>query len=220
MKQENRRAVVGLFLVLVGVLFLLNNLDLIPRLPWWIYEYTWQWIFIGLGVFIFIAGNRSGGFIFAGIGTFFLLKEHYYLNMRDFWPIILIIIGLSFIFRHRRLTASKEISEDYFEAMNIFGSGNQIVSSLSLQGGRVTSIFGSSEVDLRQSKAQPGATIEVQTIFGGCDLMVPPDWKVKNEVTSILGGFEDKRTNLSHDENAPVVVIKGLTMFGGGEVKS
>ena len=155
-----------------------------------------------------------------GIGTFFLLKEHYYLSMHDFWPVILIIIGLSFIFRHRKLTANKEINDNYFEAMNVFGGGNQIISSPALEGGRITSIFGGSEVDLRQSKALPGAKIEITTVFGGCDIMVPPDWKIKNEVTAILGGFEDKRTNISHDENAPIVVIKGLTMFGGGEVKS
>ena len=220
MRHENRRAVVGLFFILLGTLFLLNNFDLIPRLPWWIYEYTWQWIFIGLGLFIFISGNRSGGFIFMGIGTFFLLKEHYYLNMRDFWPVILIIIGLSFIFRHKRLTANREVNDNYFETLNVFGGGKQIISSPSLEGGRITSIFGGSDVDLRQSVAQTGAKIEITTVFGGCDIMVPPNWKIKNEVTSILGGFEDKRTNISQDENAPIVVIKGLTMFGGGEVKS
>ncbi|MFT7020739.1 MAG: putative membrane protein [Cyclobacteriaceae bacterium] len=104
--------------------------------------------------------------------------------------------------------------------MNIFGGGNQIVSSPSLQGGRITSIFGGSEVDLRQSKAESGAIIEVTTIFGGSDITVPPDWKIKNQVTAILGGFEDKRTNISHDDDAPVIVIKGLTLFGGGEIKS
>ncbi|MFT4739189.1 MAG: hypothetical protein ACI92W_003315, partial [Paraglaciecola sp.] len=151
MKQENRRAFVGLFLILVGIVFLLNNFDLIPRLPWWVYQYTWQIVFMGAGVFLFISGNRSGGFIFLGIGTFFLLKEHFYLDMRDFWPVILIIVGLSFVFRHKRLTSNREINDNYFEAMNIFGGGNQIVSSPSLQGGRITSIFGGSEVDLRQS---------------------------------------------------------------------
>ncbi|MFT5953697.1 MAG: putative membrane protein [Cyclobacteriaceae bacterium] len=220
MKQENRRAFVGLFLILVGIVFLLNNFDLIPRLPWWVYQYTWQIVFMGAGVFLFISGNRSGGFIFLGIGTFFLLKEHFYLDMRDFWPVILIIVGLSFVFRHKRLTSNREINDNYFEAMNIFGGGNQIVSSPSLQGGRITSIFGGSEVDLRQSKAESGAIIEVTTIFGGSDITVPPDWKIKNQVTAILGGFEDKRTNISHDDDAPVIVIKGLTLFGGGEIKS
>jgi predicted membrane protein len=220
MKQENKGAIVGLFFIVIGAIFLLNNFDLIPRLPWWIYEYTWQLIFIGVGIFVFISGNRSGGFIFAGIGTFFLLKEHFYLNMRDFWPVILIIIGLSFVFRHRRLTNNRETNENFFEAINIFGGGNQIVTSQSLEGGRVTSIFGGSEIDLTKSRALSGTSIDVLTLFGGSEIRVPSDWKVKIEVTAILGGFEDKRTDLSQDEDAPVITIKGLTMFGGGEIKS
>jgi predicted membrane protein len=220
MKPENRRAFVGLFIVLIGVVLLLNNFDLIPRLPWWLYEYTWQLIFIGVGIVVFFTGNRSTGFIFLGIGTFFLLKEHYYLNVRDFWPVILIIIGLSFIFRHKRLTSNQESSENFFEAVNIFGGGNQIVTSPAMEGGRITSIFGGSEIDLTKAKALPNATIDVLTLFGGSEIRVPADWKVKIEVTAILGGFEDKRTDLSQDDDAPVVIVKGLTMFGGGEVKS
>jgi len=220
MKRENRRAFIGLFIVLLGVILLLNNLDLIPRLPWWLYEYTWQLIFMSVGVLIFLTGSRSTGFIFLGIGTFFLLKEYYYLNVQDFWPVILIIIGLSFIFRHKRLTGNQESSENFFEAVNIFGGGNQIVTSPAMEGGRITSIFGGSEIDLTKAKALPNATIDVLTLFGGSEIRVPADWKVKIEVTAILGGFEDKRTNISQDENAPVVIVKGLTMFGGGEVKS
>jgi predicted membrane protein len=220
MKQENRRAIVGLFLVLIGIVFLLNNFNLIPRLPWWIYEYTWQIIFIVVGVFVFITGNRSSGFIFLGIGTFFLIREHYYLDFRDLWPVILIIIGLSFVFRHKRMTNNRESDENFFEAINIFGGGNQIITSPALEGGRITSIFGGSEIDLTKSHAMPGTIIDVLTLFGGSEIRVPANWKVKIEVTAILGGFEDKRTDLSHDEDAPMIVIKGLTMFGGGEIKS
>ena len=94
------------------------------------------------------------------------------------------------------------------------------MTSPMMEGGRITSIFGGSEVDLTKAKALPGATIDVLTLFGGSEIRVPADWKIKIEVTAILGGFEDKRTDLSHDDDAPVVVIKGLTMFGGGEIKS
>jgi uncharacterized membrane protein len=98
MEQSQRRLVLGLFLIGIGVLFLLRNLDIID-LPW--YFHTWQMLLIGLGAFNFLTGNRSSGFILAGIGAVFLLPDIMSFNFRDIWPIVLIIIGASFFFRNR-----------------------------------------------------------------------------------------------------------------------
>jgi predicted membrane protein len=65
----------------------------------------------------------------------------------------------------------------------------------------------------------PGAIIEVFTMFGGTEIRVPGHWRVNVEVSSILGGFENKRTPVT-TEDAPVLRIKGMTILGGGEVKS
>lgn len=218
MKNINRRAILGIFLVVVGLLILLENLRMIPSLPWWLF--TWQMLLIALGVINLLSGNRTAAIILIGIGGVFLLEDMYYIDFRDWWPLILIIIGLAFLFRQRQYSKSREMEDDYFDALNIFGGGNQRVSSHKLQGGKITSIFGGSEVDLRDAKPVSGATIDLFALFGGAELRVPTEWNVKVEVISILGGFSDKRDLTAQEDDAPLVVIKGLAIFGGGEVKS
>jgi len=98
MEQSQRRLILGLFLVGIGVLFLLRNLDIID-LPW--YFLSWQMLLIGLGAFNFLTGNRSAGIVLAGIGAVFLLPDIISFRFRDLWPIILIVIGASFFFNNR-----------------------------------------------------------------------------------------------------------------------
>lgn len=218
MTNTNRRSILGFFLVIVGALLLLENLRLIPNLPYWLF--TWPMILVGLGVINLISGNRTSGIILLGVGVLFLLQDIYYIRFRDYWPVILIILGIAFILRPKGVSGgNKQIDDDYFDALNILGGGNQKVVSHKLRGGKITNILGGSEIDLRDSKILNGAVIDVFTLFGGSEIKVPNDWNVKVEVTSILGGFTDKRKDVTLTADAPVITIKGLTLLGGGELK-
>ena len=64
--------------------------------------------------------------------------------------------------------------------------------------------------------------IEVFAMFGGWTLVVPPTWQVKTDVISIFGGISDKRMIGPENvrDNTQQLVVKGLVMFGGGEIKS
>jgi predicted membrane protein len=74
-----------------------------------------------------------------------------------------------------------------------------------------------------KAQLEPGTNvIDVFCLFGGTKLIIPEDWNVKIRVTSIFGGFSDKRhimpeTRISEETQ---LVITGLTMFGGGDIKS
>jgi len=59
-------------------------------------------------------------------------------------------------------------------------------------------------------------------VFGGTTIVVPNDWNIVMNVTSIFGGFSNKSVK---DPNANVdlsrtLIIKGLVVFGGGELKT
>ena len=59
-------------------------------------------------------------------------------------------------------------------------------------------------------------------MFGGTTIVVPNDWNIVMNVTSIFGGFSNKSVK---DPNANVdlsrtLIIKGLVVFGGGELKT
>ena len=90
-------------------------------------------------------------------------------------------------------------------------------------GGKVTRIFGGNEIDLTSAKIQNNEPlIDVFTIFGGCEIVVPRGWDVQVDVTSIFGAFDDKRGPVDYSNTEPnkVLRIKGFTIFGGGEIKS
>jgi hypothetical protein len=94
------------------------------------------------------------------------------------------------------------------------------VSSQEFRGGDVTAIMGGAEIDLRQARLAGGeAVVEVLVLWGGVDFFVPADWKVTVEAMPLLGGIEDS-TRLTAGETRGHLVIRGLVMMGGVEVKN
>jgi predicted membrane protein len=144
-----------------------------------------------------------------------------------FWPAIFIVVGAIFIFTKRKgwnpNSVSSDIGEDYIDYVNIFSGGERQIVSQSFKGGKVTAIFGGSEIDLTKAKLAPGRSeLELACIFGGTTIIVPGDWFVTIEVTPVLGGFGDSRklTPGITVDSTRQLVIKGAVVFGGGEIKS
>lgn len=214
---NRKKAIIGILLILVGSVFLLDNLGYDMDIPY--YLFSWPAVFVVIGLINFLSGNARAGLIFFGIATVFYLHYYDVVNLRDIWPIILIIIGLSFLLRRSSLPKNIESSEEQFDEVAIFGGTEKKFVSENLKGGKITCVFGGSEIDFRGSKAQEGAVIEIFCMFGGVELMVPDDWKLNMNATAIFGGFSDARKNIS-DKPSATVHIKGFTMFGGGEIKS
>lgn len=219
--ETSRRALAGIFIVVIGIVLLLFNLHLIPYELYFLR--SWQMLLIAIGVFNFLNGKRTPAIILVSVGAFFLLEEFGPYDLRDLWPVIIIIVGVAFIFRRKSVNGAKgENSEHFFDDVNIFGGGDKQFTSQQLEGGRVINIFGGSTIDLRDSFPLNGGPVEIEvfTMFGGCDLLVPDSWKVKIEAISIFGGFSDERRAPEINEDSPSIVIKGFTMFGAGELKN
>jgi predicted membrane protein len=174
-------------------------------------------------------GHRGFGWILIAVGGFFLLSDifEWPLAFRNvFWPALLIVIGLALIFggqfKFRGRFHNKQAggSNDVLEDISIFGGGDRVIHSDDFKGGEVISVFGGSKIDLTQATISPdGAEIEIVAVFGGSTLLVPSDWTVKLEVFNIFGGFSDKRMKAQAD-TSKVLTVKGVAIFGGGELKS
>lgn len=229
-RRGNKRFYIGLILILIGGVLILERLDLIP---WNVADLliSWQMLLIAIGTLLLFGKNFVAGFILIGIGSFFILPE--ITNVPDkfrqlYGPLALVIVGLLLLFRHKG--CNRQIREgvknkqfDQFDDFVIFGGREVFINTQDLKGGRATSIFGGIEYDLRQANLSPaGAVIDCICIFGGTGIKVPAGWNVKNEVTTIMGAFSDKRGDtFQQTEINPTktLVIKGVTLFGGVEVK-
>ncbi|MEQ8335732.1 MAG: DUF5668 domain-containing protein, partial [Cyclobacteriaceae bacterium] len=146
-KSGRKRALIGILLVLIGTLFLLDNLGFKMELPWYIFK--WPMILILIGVINLVSGNLRGAFILLGLGAIFYLDVFDIVSIGQLWPAILIIIGLTFLLRRGRMTIPSESSEDYIDEVAIFSGIEKILKSDDFQGGKITSMFGGSKIDLR-----------------------------------------------------------------------
>ena len=247
-RKSDKRFYFGVILIVVGVILILERLNLIPE-SMADMLISWQMLLIGIGVLSLIGGNRTAGTILIVIGATFMIPELITVPheiRRIYWPLILVIIGISILMRqrdHQRLRRgndpilnippdddSKSSKSTYnadsfntFDDFVIFGGREIFVTSQALSGGKATSIFGGIEFDLRKATLQPGgAIIDCVSVFGGCGFKIPMDWNVRNEVTTIFGAFTDKRGETYNDryyDPSKTLVIKGLSLFGGIEVK-
>lgn len=103
----------------------------------------------------------------------------------------------------------------------IFSGVNKRVLSKNFQGGKLTSVFGGIDLDLTQADFSGVVVMQVDVIFGGLKMVVPPHWDVRTEVSNIAAGVEDKRIyRESEVDSDKVLLIKGTILFGGLEIKS
>ena len=222
-----KRTTTGILFLLAGGLLLLRNFDMLS----WQFEnilFSWQMLLIAIG-FISLSGrNYTSAIILFSIGLFFLIPDIFTFDInfvQIFWPTIIIIIGLSLLLRHGGLKNKhfkKGVLEDVIDEVNVFGGGERIINSEFFEGGKITCIFGGSTVNLKNVKLKNGyAEVELTAIFGGAKLIVPDNWNVKVEATSIFGGINDKRAlKIADEPSYETLVIRGAAIFGGGEILS
>lgn len=243
--NKNSRIVSGLFLVVVGGLLLLYEMG--APIPGWIF--TWPVLLIAIGLLISLkSGLRNpGGFIMILIGTIFFIDQqipgiqfHNYVL-----PIILIGIGLLFMLRPKHshcgprggrwerinkrqeafsgFSKTSESSDndnaEYLDVNAVFGGIKKNIQSKNFKGGEIVSFMGGCELNFMHADILQPVELEINNVFGGTKLIIPSNWDVKNEISAVFGGVEDKRnfTNSTPDSTKRIR-LTGACVFGGIEV--
>ncbi|MFC2137357.1 LiaI-LiaF-like domain-containing protein [Bacteroidota bacterium] len=228
--SNSGRLIVGLILLFAGAMMVAKHLHWIDYDAFHVI-FSWPALLITIGTIGAINNkNNAINYIIIIIGLVFILGRlpgvHFDVK-RLIWPFIFIFLGLLILTKQGRYGErfrgfKKEGSAaDYIDDTLVFGGGRMNITSKEFKGGRITAIFGGSEYDFHQAEMADGKNIlDVFHVFGGSKLLIPSDWDVKLDVISIFGGYSDKRMNLSESKNNKELIIKGLVIFGGGEIKS
>ena len=219
----------GIVLIAIGLIIGGNSLGIINVD---LFFDGWWTLFIIIPCFIgiFKEKDKTSDIIGVLIGVVLLLCCQGKLDFDIVWklafPTILIIIGISFIFKDAFNSAiNKEIKElnekrtkeDGYYAT--FSGQNLKFDGEKFNGTDLSAVFGGIKCDLRNAIIEDDVVINVSSIFGGTEIYVPDNVKVKIKSTSIFGGVEEKKKDTVQDEKEHTIYINATCMFGGVEIK-
>lgn len=229
------RLIIGLAIALFGVVLVLDRLNLVvadQALRWW------PAVIVAVGALIYTQSRRVGsginGIIVMIVGGWLLLNSVGIVRVRFwemFWPLILVGIGSMLVSQALRRRTREVAGGDRDNTLNVIAvlSGVKRTSTAArFRGGEITAFMGGAQLDLRQATIPPGeeAALDIFIIMGGCEIFVPPTWTVTTPLVPIMGGIDDKRlAPLAGGDSisgtpAPRLVLRGLIMMGGIEIKS
>ena len=224
--QVTGRLVFGLVVIVLGILFTMDNLGLIDAgevLRWW------PAVPVGYGM-IRLAGfssrrNITVGALCTVIGGWLLLREFGIVrhDIWDFLPLVLVLLGVSLVARSLGGGGAAGPSQDASSRMSTFAIWSSLerkVVSNDFRGGDMTAIMAGQEIDFRGAKlAGNSAVIDVLVMMAGLDLRIPEDWKVTSEALLVMGGLED-HTKPPAGEVQGHLILRGVVLMGGIEVKN
>jgi len=231
MATETNRAssqvILGLLVIGMGVLFLLDNLDILD------FRHAigfWPLAFIGAGVIVLFGdGPRSGsytGAVLIGVGVLMILGRlgFLYISWAMTWPLVMIALGGLILFRTLgpgrvvRPGAVDGSPDQVVDVVAILGGVERRITTPDFRGGEITAVMGGCALDLRESSILKEAVLNVFTIWGGINIKVPPDWTVVLNGTPVMGGFSEKTISAPNGDKR--LVITGYAVMGGVEVRN
>jgi hypothetical protein len=84
----------------------------------------------------------------------------------------------------------------------------------------VISVMGGAELDFREAVLPPGVTeVRIYTVWGGVEIVVPPDLHVESRGFALMGGFEHAAEDaVAPGPGAPTLRITGFAVMGGVDI--
>ena len=230
------RLLVGLAIALFGVVLVMDRLNLVIAdqvLRWW------PAVIVAVGALIYRqtrhVGSGANGVLVMIIGGWLLLNSLGIVRVafwQLFWPLVLVGIGSALVLQAMRQRDRADAGTGTDDTLNIFavlGGAKRNSLSTRFRGGEVTAFMGGYQIDLRQAIIPPGeeAVIDIFTAMGGGEILVPASWTVATPIVPIMGGIDDKRfaplpgtIDSTGGKPAPRLVLRGLLLMGGIEIKS
>lgn len=228
--NPKQRVVIGAFIIVIGLLALIDKMNIFESVHFFQF---WPTIFIAVGILkILHSTARSSMFIGGGLIVFGVLMTLKHLgmvdiNLRDWWPVILIAVGGYIIFKDRgaegasgTFLSDAQVSDDNstLDISVVMGGNKTVSNSQDFKGGDITAIMGGVELDLRGASIQADAVLNLWATWGGIVIKIPADWSVVNRGMALMGAIEDK--TISPSVATKRLIISGTAIMGGVEIKN
>lgn len=212
----------GLALIAIGIIIGGNSIGLFDID---LFFDGWWTLFIIVPCFFgFITNDdKTGDILGIILGVLLLLSAQDVISYDTLWklalPIILIVIGLSIIFKNAMRPKLNSKNGSKSEVMALFSGQNVKPDKMPNGDIDLNAIFGGVSYDLRDLNIKNDIEINALAIFGGVEIFAPNEVKVIIKSTSIFGGSTDKRKTVSVEKDSKVIYINAVAIFGGITVK-
>jgi predicted membrane protein len=99
----------------------------------------------------------------------------------------------------------------------IFGGSQTRNESQQFQGGKVLTVMGDYELDLRKAMlSAQGADLEVRALFGSVIVRIPPEMSFKIEGKPFLGGLDNRaRSIVANEPGRPILRLRCRATLSG-----
>lgn len=224
--------VIGLILIAIGVIIGLNTLNITDIN---IFFDGWWTLFIIIPSIISLLKFNSvaSSLTWLTIGVVLLLCCQgilsFDLALELLLPIILIAMGLSFIFKNlignkvsekiKEINNRNDVSEDY---CSTFSSQNINIEGKAFEGTTLNAVFGGIKLDVSNAIIEKDIVINASSIFGGIDIIVPEGINIVVKSNSIFGGVDDKRRKAKtekENKDGVTIYVNATCLFGGVDIK-
>lgn len=109
---------------------------------------------------------------------------------------------------------------DYINLEAVLGENTKMVISKNFKGGNASSIMGSCNLILSKADISGTVYIDCFVLMGEINIIVPSDFNVVNNISSVMAGVEDKRNYLTEVDNQKNLVLRGQAIMGSVKIKN
>lgn len=227
MKKSTASIILGILVVALGVFFGGQALGY-----WEEYNISfdgWWTLFIIVPCIISIVNSGFNPFntIGVGVGVLLLMAAQNVLQnglgYKLIFPYVVVIFGLSLIFK-KPIRFKKESGNGIFAGSKgdnifaVFGGNAPKFDGVDFRGVNAYAIFGGVDLKLQNAIIRRDCIINTYTVFGGTDIYLPKNVKAIIDSTPVFGGVENRFVSES-GENAPTVLIRAISIFGGTDIR-
>lgn len=218
----------GVAIIALGLIFGLNALGLfnfnIFFDGWWT-----LFIIVPSVISLFTEKDKLASLGFIAVGIILLLAAQDVFSYDIAWKVILavflVVAGLTIIIRstfhnkndqevEKKVKEAEKDGKTMDSQMAIFSGSDRVYKDETFQGSNLVAIFGGAKLNLKNAKFDKDTVIKAFTLFGGIDIIVPDDVKVKLKSGFIFGGFSDDRKNAT-EKGKYTIYIDAAGGFGG-----
>ena len=218
----------GIAIITLGIIFGGNALSLFSLDiffdGWWT-----LFIIVPSAVSLITDKDRLASLGFLATGIILLLAAQNVFSYDVAWKVILavflVIAGLTLIVKttfHSKndQEVAKKIAEAEKDGKSmdsltaIFSGSDRAYKDEAFQGSNVVAVFGGAKLNLKKAKFDKDTVIKAFALFGGIDIIVPDDVKVKLKSGFIFGGIADERKG-DTDKGSHTIYIDAAGGFGG-----